>query len=333
MDGAQQFMNFMSANPLPKDSFDRGVAAFLMLPAYARNAMAQKRLDNTDLAGTLDVPLLAVLGSADQTQSVAALRHATAGAKHVRVVVYDGVGHSAFAEATGRFDADLADFASEIGMGSRAGDPVAVARRYVAAVNAGDAEGALRMFDDDAVMYLNGGRIARGREALRAIESFHAVVRPSIEPQGLSVRITDGQAVVSVARVVESSRIFSAMGLPTVTTEAVDDGFVIKDGQIVSARQPEFAEACRTVMAAAMTAVRGWLVTRHDSRLDHVLPGGVPRMDAATAQAWISALEDWRSATGWKPDPAAQLACAGVSPSSTATAVSNAGAARAMPAK
>lgn len=111
LQGSKQFMKVMSAQPEPEDAVELGVATAMMLPPYVRNAMSGIRLDNVDLTSQLDaVPMLSVAGAKDVTVPGTALANLL-GEHGGRGLVYDGIGHSAFIEATARFDADIEAFA------------------------------------------------------------------------------------------------------------------------------------------------------------------------------------------------------------------------------
>jgi pimeloyl-ACP methyl ester carboxylesterase len=318
--GAKGFMQVMSSHPQPEDAADLGVATVMTLPPYARRAMMGMRLENLDLVAKLDdVPMLAIVGAMDPSVPGAALAKLLP--QHGgRVLTYEGVGHSAFVEATARFDADLAAFAQQVlPADARAALPSPLVRdvpvppavhEYIRALNAGDADAGVNAFARDGTMYIAQGRIARGHAALAEIERFHAVVRPTVAPEGLTARQFGDRVVVAMTGNVERSPIFESMGLPVVRTEGAGDAFVVTGGRIESARQPEFAPACRKVMAAAMTAARAWLDERADVRRATMLPNGVPKVDGDTASTWIAALADWRKTTGWAPAPADRDDCA-----------------------
>jgi pimeloyl-ACP methyl ester carboxylesterase len=110
--GARDFAAVMSAKPLPAEAVDRIESAYLMMPAYARRGMRGKRLDNTDLAGKVATPLLFIFGSQDAIMVGAELPAVVGALPAGRLTIYDGVGHSPFAEATPRFNADLRCFAA-----------------------------------------------------------------------------------------------------------------------------------------------------------------------------------------------------------------------------
>lgn len=117
LQGSKQFMKVMSARPEPEDAVELGVATAMMLPPYVRNAMSGIRLDNVDLTPQLDtVPMLSIAGEKDVTVPGAALAKLL-GEHGGRGVVYEGVGHSAFIEATARFNADIAAFARQASTG------------------------------------------------------------------------------------------------------------------------------------------------------------------------------------------------------------------------
>ncbi|MBK6597753.1 MAG: alpha/beta hydrolase [Proteobacteria bacterium] len=107
---AKAFMAVMSAAPLRQDALDRGYAAYLMMPPYARNAMRGKRLDNTDLVATLRAPTLVVLGGKDPSVPIEPLRDIVAKIPASQLQVFENSGHSSFVEEAPRFNAALADF-------------------------------------------------------------------------------------------------------------------------------------------------------------------------------------------------------------------------------
>jgi pimeloyl-ACP methyl ester carboxylesterase len=108
--GAREFAAAMFAQPQPDAVVDRVESAFLMTPAYARRAMAGKRIDNSDLASRVTVPLLFVVGTADPIVAHEQVRVLSSGLPAAGFVRYEGSGHSPFIEATARFNADLRCF-------------------------------------------------------------------------------------------------------------------------------------------------------------------------------------------------------------------------------
>lgn len=104
---AREFMALMSVVRLPEAAVDRGVFSHVMLPPYVRRAMVGKRLDNTDLLGTLSLPVTLILGEGDLSLPVETLRAGLASGRNIEIVVYPGVGHSPFVEAAAKFNDDL----------------------------------------------------------------------------------------------------------------------------------------------------------------------------------------------------------------------------------
>jgi non-heme chloroperoxidase len=308
---AREFMQLMAASPLPADAVERGVFSHVMLPSYARAAMAGKRLDNTDLRARLTLPMLVILGEEDPSVPVETVRPALSGRANIDVRVYPAVGHSAFLEARERFNADLAAFVAGQPAAANATAIPPVVLQYLEAVNAGDVEAAVSAFAADGEMRLLQGRVAQGHAAIGEIERFHAIARPHMQPDGLRARIVDDAVVVAFDRNVETSRVFDAMGLRRVTTRGLEEAFVVRDGLIAVAHQPEFEPACVRAMTAALRDASAWLDRTADARSALLLPGGTVRMDETTVALWIDALQDWRAATGWAPAPKDAQRCAG----------------------
>ena len=107
---AREFMKLMSAKPVSDDTFDRGTYAHVMMPAYVRNAMAEKRLDNTDMLESLSVRTLVFLGDQDASLPAAHTRDLLEVNRHIKTKILSGVGHSAFIEDTVAFNRELAQF-------------------------------------------------------------------------------------------------------------------------------------------------------------------------------------------------------------------------------
>jgi non-heme chloroperoxidase len=117
--GARTFAGLMTATPPDVAWQEETVAALLKLPAYVRRAMGSEQVGptgerittNEDLAARLTLPLLVVTGAkdalSDGTALAASYRARFPGAT---VLTYPESGHSPFAEAAGRFNADLESF-------------------------------------------------------------------------------------------------------------------------------------------------------------------------------------------------------------------------------
>lgn len=110
IEGARTFMKMMSVAPPTPAVFDRGAYANVMMPAYVRNAMWGKRLDNTDLTPRLQLPVLVILGRQDLSLPADATAAALASRANVTVQIFEQTGHSAFNEHPARFNQELASF-------------------------------------------------------------------------------------------------------------------------------------------------------------------------------------------------------------------------------
>lgn len=108
------FVKLMSSQPLPADISEIMFATNLMMPAYARRAMAGRSLQNDDVVPKFMVPTLFVLGAKDFSNTPAALETLAASMKNARVSVYPNAGHATFAEAPDAFNAELKAFAEGV---------------------------------------------------------------------------------------------------------------------------------------------------------------------------------------------------------------------------
>lgn len=116
---AQQFMRLMSVKPVSAADIARGEFSHVMMPAYVRNAMAGKRLDNADLLATHEVRTLLLLGEKDGSLPAAQIREALRINPRIEVQTFEGVGHSAFLEEPARFNRTLAALADSASSSAR----------------------------------------------------------------------------------------------------------------------------------------------------------------------------------------------------------------------
>lgn len=110
---ADEFAKLMSAAPLPADLARVMATGPLLMPAYARRAMAARVADNSGVAALIDRPVLFVVGEADPIADPAVVRAVAARIPGARLLAYPATGHSPFAEQPERFNADLAAFTRE----------------------------------------------------------------------------------------------------------------------------------------------------------------------------------------------------------------------------
>ncbi|MBN8280269.1 MAG: alpha/beta hydrolase [Gammaproteobacteria bacterium] len=111
---ADQFAPLMAARPVPEDVRRTFTAATLMLPAYARRAMASRSMDNADLIRRFDLPVLFILGDRDRTATPAQMGELARRLPDANLHVYEGTGHASFAEEPARFNRDLDEFARRV---------------------------------------------------------------------------------------------------------------------------------------------------------------------------------------------------------------------------
>ena len=129
--GAKVFARLMTASPPDASWEDETVAALLRLPAYVRRAMGGEQFGptgerittNEDLVARLTLPMLIVTGAKDALSDGQALAAAyRARFPAARVLTYPDSGHSPFAEAADRFNADLESFVNATRTAPRAAD-------------------------------------------------------------------------------------------------------------------------------------------------------------------------------------------------------------------
>ncbi len=117
INGTSAFLRACTAKPLPADEFEMMLAYNMMVPPEIRLWMLSRVTDNGDVMGKLSVPFLQVHGSEDQIVLPFAGEYTLGQVPHdnKKMIIYDGVGHCPFWEATDRLNADLAGFIHGLG--------------------------------------------------------------------------------------------------------------------------------------------------------------------------------------------------------------------------
>lgn len=106
-----RMVEWLTAAPMPDGDRQTFRAISLMLPAYARRAMFDRRFDNQDLADELRLPMWLALGQEDSPGELENAADLAAKHDNVRLSVYEGAGHSVFFEQPQRFNEELQQFA------------------------------------------------------------------------------------------------------------------------------------------------------------------------------------------------------------------------------
>ncbi len=110
---SERMVAWLTAEPLPERERELFQEISLMLPAYARRAMVQRRFDNQDLLERLALPVLLSLGEEDNPMQLEDGVAIAAGLSNVALSVYEGTGHTVFFEQPQRFNAELRRFAEQ----------------------------------------------------------------------------------------------------------------------------------------------------------------------------------------------------------------------------
>lgn len=195
---------------------------------------------------------------------------------------------------------------------SAARDALREVRAYIAAHNRHDLTGVMAFYAEDATFVLNGGRPpVEGRSKISELEAFDVAAGSQLHPLGLQARVEGDGVVVSLQRVVEKSRLFSAAGLDTVSSQPLARAFVVRHGKFVLVAEPEFKPACREVMVQALSGTMTWLKSTSDVRKSVLAPQAKLELTTPNVAVLVGAFRDWRSVSGWKPDERQVKLCAG----------------------
>lgn len=114
LEAARATVAGMAATPLDPAVLDREVAAVMAVTPVVRQAMTGRALDNADLLGRLNLPVLFIVGDRDRTASADGVRSLVAQLPDARMTLYANTGHLPFIEHTERFNTEVAEFAAAL---------------------------------------------------------------------------------------------------------------------------------------------------------------------------------------------------------------------------
>jgi non-heme chloroperoxidase len=109
--GTRGLVAGFAAAPLPAGDVETLLAAALTVPAPVRANLAAREIDDDEVLGALDVPLLFSHGRDDTVVLPAMAEHVLAVCPTAEASWYDGVGHVPHLEAPERFNRELAELA------------------------------------------------------------------------------------------------------------------------------------------------------------------------------------------------------------------------------
>lgn len=170
---------------------------------------------------------------------------------------------------------------------------MAFVARYVALHRAGDVEGLLAIHTPDTEFLMPGQEPIRGRDALRDLLEWDAVLESQLEMQGIRL---EGNTLW-VERVVERNRFFQALGLDQVRY-GPGTRFVLREGLIAGLYPAQQSEEDLARGRAAYQRLMDWLAADRPDALQRLLPGGKMRYDAESARLWLDVLREWKTACG-----------------------------------
>ena len=110
----ERMVQWLTEGPIPDPERQYFEAITLMLPAYARRGMLERRPDNQDLLAKLTLPVLLSLGEADNPTQIEDGAEMAAAHGNVSLSVYADTGHSVFFEQPERFNTELRQLARRV---------------------------------------------------------------------------------------------------------------------------------------------------------------------------------------------------------------------------
>jgi pimeloyl-ACP methyl ester carboxylesterase len=112
LEAARDMMPMLTYRSMSPEWTATGITVNAMVPGYARTGLLKHLyVSNADIVGRIQVPVLLLAGSEDKGDPMSMLQALSdALPLHATIKIYEGTGHSPFAEDPERFNADLDSF-------------------------------------------------------------------------------------------------------------------------------------------------------------------------------------------------------------------------------
>jgi hypothetical protein len=200
-------------------------------------------------------------------------------------------------------------FAAPVSAQTTAAEAIALAQRYHDTHNGHHLAATMGFYAPDARFQLNMGRpLVSGVAAITELERFDVIAGSMLFPYNWRAEKAGDTWLVEVDGVLESSRIFTALGLPVVVAIPNAPVLILRDGQIVHINQPPLRPACTSQITAGFSALAKWLAS--DVNMKALVNNGRLVLTKDTLPRIIDLIGVWRASSAWRPDAAQVRACA-----------------------
>jgi non-heme chloroperoxidase len=106
----RRFLRACTARPLDADTWESALCWNMVVPPQIRGALIAREIDGSDVLARLSVPALVIHGRQDEIVLPSMADYAVACCPTAAASWYEGVGHMPFAEASDRFNQEVATF-------------------------------------------------------------------------------------------------------------------------------------------------------------------------------------------------------------------------------
>ncbi|NDW07512.1 alpha/beta fold hydrolase [Jiella pacifica] len=110
VEASVQFGRACFTTPPPQAEMEVFLACSAVTPNSVREALVGRPAEYAETLQKIDVPTLVIHGEQDRVLLPATAEHTARMVKNAKLLVYEGIGHTPFWEASDRFDADVTAF-------------------------------------------------------------------------------------------------------------------------------------------------------------------------------------------------------------------------------
>jgi hypothetical protein len=185
-------------------------------------------------------------------------------------------------------------FAAPVAAQTTAAEAIALAHSYHDTHNCHDLTATMAFYAPDARFQLNMGRpLVNGVAAITELERFDVLAGSTLFPYHWRAEKSGESWLIHVDGVIESSRIFTALGLPVVVAIPEAPVLILQGGRIMHVNQPTLRPACTGQIIAGFSALAKWL--ENDVATKALVQNGRLVLTTETLPRLVDLIGIWRT--------------------------------------
>jgi len=163
------------------------------------------------------------------------------------------------------------------------------AQKYVELHRSHNVDGLLALHTNDAEFIIPGQRPVRGKNALKDLFEWDAVLGSQLTMSDISM---NGDTIL-INSITERNKFFLFLGIPEVRYQP-GTRFVLRNGLIAGTYPSALTEESLKKGVEKYERLIQWLSANRPDTLERLMPGGKLTYNGANAKMWLEMFDEWK---------------------------------------